>query len=285
MPDLHLRLWSSPPDGCAPSRSRSRQVSALQAGGEKKRTRVPNEVPPPAPCTVAAPFAHCPRCLQRLAPAREAAVSLYEFGGGFARARFGAGPEELYEEPESPREMLRRKQGYKVKNRKDLGELVNLRKAELAQAGGTVAPCMHTVRYSASHVGPLHHSADSATNDASALSTCFPPSSDCGGWWAGRGAAHLLSLEELFDEVDAQAEASSSDSVPCTLFPCFSTHALNPYWVVVVGGVCCVMDIVSHCRRRRETHQRMPSLAISGNSCTLLLNTPASPTTGCALAQ
>merc|ERR1711871_82339 len=123
-------------------KSRSRQVSALQAGGEKKRTRVPNE---------------------RLAPAREAAVDLYEFGGGFARARFGAGPEELYEEQESPREMLRRKQGYKVKNRKDLGELVNLRKAELAQAGG-------------------------------------------------RGAAHLLHMEELYEEVEAQAEASSDES-------------------------------------------------------------------------
>lgn len=122
--------------------SRSRQVSALQAGGEKKRIRIPNE---------------------RLAPARQAAVDLYEFGGGFARARFGAGPEDLYEEQESPREMLRRKQGYKVKTKKDLGELVNLRKAELAQQGG-------------------------------------------------RGAAHLLHLEELIDEVEAQAEASSEES-------------------------------------------------------------------------
>ena len=67
-------------------------------------------------------------------------MDLYEFGGGFARARFGAGPENLYEEPESPREMLRRKQGYKVKRKKDLGEIVNTRKAELAQAGGRGEP-------------------------------------------------------------------------------------------------------------------------------------------------
>lgn len=123
-------------------KSRSRQVSALQAGGEKKRTKVPNE---------------------RLAPARQAAVDLYEFGGGFARARFKAGPENLYDEPESPREMLRRKQGYKVKRKKDMGEIVNTRKAELAQAGG-------------------------------------------------RGAAHLLELDEIYEEVEAQMDVSSSES-------------------------------------------------------------------------
>jgi len=123
-------------------KTRSHQVSALQAGGAKKRTKIPNS---------------------RLAPARQAAVELYEYGGGFARARFGAGPEELYDEPESPREMLRKKQGYKVKSKRELGELVNLRKAELAQAGG-------------------------------------------------RGAAHLLQLEDLIDEAEAQAEASESES-------------------------------------------------------------------------
>jgi len=74
--------------------------------------------------------------LQRLAPARQAAVELYEFGGGFARARFNAGPENLYDEPESPREMLRKKQGYKVKKKKDIGDMVNTRKAEIAQEGG-----------------------------------------------------------------------------------------------------------------------------------------------------
>merc|ERR1711871_305189 len=123
-------------------KSRSRQVSALQAGGEKKRTKVPNE---------------------RLAPARQAAVELYEFGGGFARARFNAGPDDLYEEPESPREMLRRKQGYKVKKKKDVGDMVNTRKAEIAQEGG-------------------------------------------------RGAAHLLELDEIYEEVEAQQEVSSSES-------------------------------------------------------------------------
>lgn len=63
-------------------------------------------------------------------------MELYEFGGGFARARFNAGPDDLYEEPESPREMLRRKQGYKVKKKKDVGDMVNTRKAEIAQEGG-----------------------------------------------------------------------------------------------------------------------------------------------------
>merc|ERR1711959_621674 len=115
-------------------KSRSHQVSALQAGGEKKRTKIPKA---------------------RLAPTRQAAVEMYEYGAGFARARFGAGPDELYDEPESPREMLRRKQGYKVKGKKDLGSLVNIRKAELAQQGG-------------------------------------------------RGAAHLLALEEIYEEADAQ---------------------------------------------------------------------------------
>ena len=63
-------------------------------------------------------------------------------GGGFARARFQAGPEDLYEEPESPREMLRRKQGYKTKRKADVGHMVNTRKAELAQAGGLgLNPC------------------------------------------------------------------------------------------------------------------------------------------------
>jgi len=121
-------------------KTRSHQVSALQAGGEKKRTKIPNA---------------------RLAPARQAAVEMYEFGGGFSRARFGAGIEELYDEPESPREMLRRKAGYKVKGRQELGDVVNLRKAELAQAGG-------------------------------------------------RGAAHLLQLEDLLDQADLQAEETES---------------------------------------------------------------------------
>lgn len=123
-------------------KTRSHQVSALQAGGEKKRTKVGE---------------------QRLAPARQAAVEMYQHGGGFSRARWGAGPDELYDEPESPREVLRKKQGYRVKHKKDLGSLVNIRRAELAQEGG-------------------------------------------------RGAAHLLALEEMMEEANAAASESESDS-------------------------------------------------------------------------
>ena len=164
----------------AACRSRSRQVSALQAGREKKRIRIPNEVRSVQSLFAAACLTSL---IQRLAPARQAAVDLYEFGGGFARARFGAGPEDLYEEQESPREMLRRKQGYKVKTKKDLGELVNLRKAELAQQGGLQ------------------------------MTTALPYPCESSFVSSGRGAAHLLHLEELIDEVEAQAEASSEESV------------------------------------------------------------------------
>lgn len=123
-------------------KTRCHQVSALQAGGEKKKTAIGE---------------------QRLAPARQAAVEMYQYGGGFARARWGLGPENLYDEPDSPREALRKKQGYKVKKKKDLGSLVNIRRAELAQEGG-------------------------------------------------RGAAHLLALEEMMEEADAAASESESDS-------------------------------------------------------------------------
>lgn len=123
-------------------KTRSHQVSALQAGGEKKRSKVSE---------------------QRLAPARQAAVEMYQYAGGFSRARWAKGTDELYEEPDSPREVLRKKQGYRVKHKKDLGSLVNIRRAELAQQGG-------------------------------------------------RGAAHLLALEEMIEEADAAASESESDS-------------------------------------------------------------------------